>query len=207
MPEYESVGLDAGTVGAPSLYHNDDANDNTGIFWPGAGELGFSAGGKSIAQIMSQGLRFSNRDTVLGPRLVTFDTSYAMMVTSGYAGLLIAGYHDDYSDYRPLLLAVSPWSAETQATLKPQYDNEVDLGSDARHYKDAFAYRVLTKSGSAAAPSHSFSDETGLGMRRYGSGTLAWSVGGSDELILTASALRPYSDGGLALGAADRRWL
>lgn len=66
--------------------------------------------------------------------------------------------------------------------------------------------RLLVPSGTGALPGIQALTDQDTGMFWPGSNTLAWSVGGVEELRLSASSLRPGSDAANTLGESTYRW-
>jgi hypothetical protein len=136
-------------------------------------------------------------------------TKAAVQNNDNLAQIRASGYYNASSIATGFILSVEAaenWSGSAQGTRAvfsvrrtgtTTLDNILTLENQQVRFD---------QDGTAAKPAAAFSSETNLGWRRYGAGTQAWVVGGADELILTAAALRPYADGGLSLGADGYCW-
>lgn len=63
--------------------------------------------------------------------------------------------------------------------------------------------QIQIANGSAAVPSYSFLNDIDSGMYLVSDGIIGWAIGGATELGLSASALYPLNNDGLALGVTN----
>jgi len=62
--------------------------------------------------------------------------------------------------------------------------------------------QALVRDGTASAPGLGFRDETGTGLYRYGSGVIGFTVGGTGQWLLSATALYPLADNSEDIGTS-----
>ena len=63
--------------------------------------------------------------------------------------------------------------------------------------------QALVRDGTASAPGLGFRDETGTGLYRYGSGVIGFTVGGTGQWLLSATALYPLADNSEDIGTSS----
>lgn len=138
---------------------------------------------------MSGGFTFTG--TITGNTSVTFPTSGTLATTADIPTNVVtasATFATDESILRSDGTSRGAQATSTNATL-------TDTG-------------VLTIAGLATAAGFEPSSSTATGNRMYllAANTLGWSINGTGELRLDATALMPASDGGLSLGSTTLGW-
>jgi hypothetical protein len=156
--EFTTVPVEDGSAGAPSIYFKTSGTD-TGLYSPGADQVGISTGGTARVIVDSNGatlngqgdLRFADSDSshfiaLQAPATITTDVTLTLPSADGTSGQFIS------TDGSGTLSFATP-------------------ASGASNLAD----------GSAATPSVNYSADTNTGIFRAGNDLLAFSTGGTER--------------------------
>jgi hypothetical protein len=162
--EFTTVPVEDGSAGAPSIYFKTSGTD-TGLYSPGADQVGISTGGTARVIVDSNGatlngqgdLRFADSDSshfiaLQAPATITTDVTLTLPSADGTSGQFIS------TDGSGTLSFATP-------------------ASGASNLAD----------GSAATPSVNYSADTNTGIFRAGNDLLAFSTGGTERAQFDAS--------------------
>jgi hypothetical protein len=162
--EFTTVPVEDGSAGAPSIYFKTSGTD-TGLYSPGADQVGISTGGTARVIVDSNGatlngqgdLRFADSDSshfiaLQAPATITTDVTLTLPSADGTSGQFIS------TDGSGTLSFATP-------------------ASGASNLAD----------GSAATPSVNYSADTNTGIFRAGNDLLAFSTGGTERAQFDAN--------------------
>ena len=165
--EFTTVPVEDGSAGAPSIYFKTSGTD-TGLYSPGADQVGISTGGTARVIVDSNGatlngqgdLRFADSDSshfiaLQAPATITTDVTLTLPSADGTSGQFI--------------------STDGSGTLS--FATPAGGGGGASNLAD----------GSAATPSLNYSADTNTGIFRAGNDLLAFSTGGTERAQFDAS--------------------
>jgi hypothetical protein len=174
--EFTTVPVEDGSAGAPSIYFKTSGTD-TGLYSPGADQVGISTGGTARVIVDSNGatlngqgdLRFADSDSshfiaLQAPATITTDVTLTLPSADGTSGQFIS------TDGSGTLSFATP-------------------ASGASNLAD----------GSAATPSVNYSADTNTGIFRAGNDLLAFSTGGTQRAQFDDS-------GKLLVGTSSTHW-
>jgi hypothetical protein len=162
--EFTTVPVEDGSAGAPSIYFKTSGTD-TGLYSPGADQVGISTGGTARVIVDSNGatlngqgdLRFADSDSshfiaLQAPATITTNVTLTLPSADGTSGQVLS------TDGSGTLSFATP-------------------ASGASNLAD----------GSAATPSVNYSADTNTGIFRAGNDLLAFSTGGTERAQFDAS--------------------
>lgn len=194
-------GAHDGTAAAPSLYFNSDVN--TGVYWVGADQIGFSTGG-TLRHTIS-----TTAETLTLPILGQLGSasapaySFSGDTNSGVyglgsdevgiaaAGALSASFASTYGMRIVSGSASTPtvsFTADPDTGMYSASANEIGFTTDSTLRTSIGTYGHRTLVGSASTPSIAFIDDPDTGIYRSGANNLAVTCGGAQVAEFGTSA-------------------
>ncbi len=183
------VSLPDGTNSAPSLTNTGDTN--TGIYFPGADNVGITAGGTKIVDVSSSGINVTGR--------ISADTSLtldSLTLTTAELGVLDGVTAGDAAGGKALVLDSNKDLNDSTEVIRALRINSFGVGLGPTMITGDITYSAALKApaGSVGSPSITYSSDTNTGIYFPAVENVAISIASSKIVDVQSSGLDVTGD-------------
>lgn len=188
--------LPDGTNLAPSLTNTE--NTDTGIYFPGADNVGITAGGTKIVDVSSSGINVTGR--ISADSSLTLDS---LTLTTAELGVLDGVTAGDAAGGKALVLDSNKDLNDTNEVIRALRINSFGVGTSPTLITGDITYSAALKApaGSDSAPSIAYSSDTDTGFY-FGSAKVAVTVSGTEEVSVGTNGMQLTSSLGVGTSAS-----